>query len=152
MSGRARTIRDSVAPSLPLRPSATVRRVSLFEREVRVYLSAPALELLFDHAQVLSEGQRQGAAYFGSTMITFALERLADVVRDACDAVTAQRIAELVLADPRVQARARVIATQEVARRLGGPVGRVDLDLKVRLAGTSVHLDLDVQAEVGARA
>jgi hypothetical protein len=95
----------------------------------------------------LSEGQKQGAAYFGSTMITFSLERLAELVRDPCDAGTAQRIADLVLGDPRVQARARVIATQEVARRLSAPVGRVDIDVRVRAAGACIHLDLDVQAE-----
>jgi hypothetical protein len=128
-------------------PAKAARRVSLFEREVRVYLTSPALELLFAHAQVLSEGQKQGAAYFGSTMITFSLERLAELVRDPCDAGTAQRIADLVLGDPRVQARARVIATQEVARRLSAPVGRVDIDVRVRAAGACIHLDLDVQAE-----
>ena len=39
------------------KPMAGVRRVSLFEREIRIKLSGPALEILFDLAAVISEGQ-----------------------------------------------------------------------------------------------
>ena len=51
------------------KPMATARRVSLYEREIRVHLGTAAIEILFASAEVLSEGQRHGARYFGSTMI-----------------------------------------------------------------------------------
>jgi len=150
MAGRAHTVPDADT-GLPRKPMATARRVSLFEREVRVHLSTPALELLFEHAQVLSEGQRQAGVYFGSTMVTFDLARLAELVRDECDAAAAVRIAELLVRDPRVQARARILATSEAARRVGGPIGKLEIDVKSRAAGCCVHLDLDVQGEAGGR-
>ena len=49
------------------KPMSPARRVSLFEREIRVRLSAPALEILFEIAETLSEGQVAGRSYFGST-------------------------------------------------------------------------------------
>src|SRR6185295_4303350 len=99
-------------------------------------------------AQVLHEGQRQGNGYFGSTMITIELERAAAAVRDDCDAANARRVAELLEGDARVKARARLLATTAASRRAGVPLARVAVDLRVRTAGTRIHLDLDVEGEL----
>jgi hypothetical protein len=124
------------AAALPARkPMARATRVSLFEREIRVHLATPAIDLMFRGAQLLSEGQWQGERWFGSTMITLDLARLADQVRDACDAATAHRVAELLARDVRVAARARA----------GRPLLRVDVELSARAAGECVHIDLDVE-------
>src|SRR5262249_41953373 len=87
------------------KPCAPARRVSLFEREIRVHLGTAAIELLFSQAEVLSEGQRQGARYFGSTMITLDLGRAQTALREPCDAADARRVAQLLEKDARVQAR-----------------------------------------------
>src|SRR6266545_3755295 len=94
----------------PKKPMATVRRVSLFEREIRIGLSAAAIEILFDLASVLSEGAREPEGYFGSTMITIELARAAVLVSDPCDASTVHRLAELIATDARVFERARGLA------------------------------------------
>src|SRR3954449_13051215 len=89
------------APSSPthLRPIARVQRIALFEREVRERLSRAALDVLFARAEVISEGQstirNAKPAYFGSTMLTIDLNGLAGVLREACDAGTARRLANL---------------------------------------------------------
>ena len=98
---------------------AAVRRVSLFEREIRVGLSSAAIEILFDLAQVLSEGAREPDGYYGSTMITIELARAAALVSDPCDASTVRRLADLVGGDPRVRERARALAAAEAPP--GGP-------------------------------
>lgn len=126
------------------------RRVALFEREIRWKLSSAAVEILFERAQVLSEGERRGDGYFGSTMITFDLERARDAVREECDAASARRVAELVARDPRVRARARSLAITEAQARAGGRLARVDVDLRARASGIRVHLDLDVSADLAA--
>jgi hypothetical protein len=102
----------SAAPAQlpPRKPMASVRRVSLFEREIRVGLSSAAIEILFDLASVLSEGAREADGYYGSTMITIELARAAALVSDSCDASTVHRLAELVATDPRVRDRARALA------------------------------------------
>ena len=141
---------STIAPSaaaLPARkPMARATRVSLFEREIRVHLATPAIELMFRGAQLLSEGQWQGERWFGSTMITLDLARLVDQVRDACDAATALRVAELLARDVRVAARARAVAEEAARARAGRPLLRIDVELSARAAGECVHIDLDVEA------
>src|SRR6187549_641254 len=91
------------------RPMARATRIALFEREVRERLSRAALELVLGRAEVISEGQRgvrNGRdAYFGSTMLTIDLPSLDLLLRDACDAGTARRLAELLEADQVAGAR-----------------------------------------------
>ncbi len=130
------------------KPMAVARRVSLFEREIRVHVATAAIEVLFAVAEVLSEGQRDGARYFGSTMIRFDLERARAAVRDDCDAASARRVAELAAHDARVHARARALAAAAAAERVGVPLARLDSELRVRAAGSRVHIDLDVEGTV----
>lgn len=127
---------------------AIVRRVALFEREIRIRLSSAAIDILFDAAEVLSEGQRQGRGWFGSTMVTIDLATVAAALREPCDASSARRVAELCATDPRVRARAKSLATAEAEARAGARLARLDVDLKARAVGSRVHIDLDVEGEV----
>lgn len=130
---------------------ASVRRVSLFEREIRWRLSSAAVDLLFELAEVLSEGERRDGGYFGSTMLTMELARVADAVREDCDALSARQVAELLAADPRVATRARAMAIADAELRAGGPrLTAVKIELRARSSGTRVFLDVDVEAGVDA--
>src|SRR5688572_15685573 len=112
----------------PRRPMARARRVSLFEREIRIGLSSAAVEILFQLASVLSEGAREDGGYFGSTMITIDLGRAAALVSDPCDAGTVRRVADLLAADPRVRDRARALGAAEAARLAGAPMSGASID------------------------
>ncbi len=131
---------------------ATTRQVPLFEREIRWRLSSVALELLFEAAETLSEGERRGDGWYGSTMITIDLARLAPAVRDECDVLSAQRVAELFAVDPRVGKRARAIAAADAEVRAGTKLAAAKIDLRARAAGQVVYLDLDVEATIAAGA
>lgn len=141
---------DDAAPlteaAPPRKPMAAARRVSLFEREIRVGLSSAAVEILFQLASILSEGSGEDGGYFGSTMITIDLGRAAALVSDPCDAATVRRVAELLAADPRVRERARAVAAAEADRLAGRPLGRAQVDLRVRTSGHHLHMDVDVEA------
>ena len=128
------------------KPMAGARRVSLFEREIRIKLSSPAIEILFDLAVVISEGQLEQDGYFGSTMITIDMSRATGVVRDACDARTARRVADLLTSDSRVRARARRVAVAEAEARAGCKLRLPQVDMSVRATGSHVHIDVDVEA------
>jgi hypothetical protein len=130
----------------PRKPMAAARRVSLFEREIRVGLSSAAVEILFQLASILSEGAREEGGYFGSTMITIDLARAAALVSDPCDATTVRRVADLLSADGRVRERARAVAAAEADRLAGSPLGRAQIDLRVRTSGRHLHIDVDVEA------
>lgn len=137
------------------KPMATARRVALFEREVRWRLTTAAIEILFDVAEILSEGQRHAGGtapstgrWFGSTMVTIELARASDLFREEPDASTARRLAELLRLDARVAARIRGLATADAEERAGARLGRTELELRARSAGTQVFLDLDLEIEL----
>ena len=130
------------------KPMVTARRVALFEREVKLKLGAAALEVLLDAASVLSEGQRQGARWFGSTMITVDLAKLGDLLRDIDEPATAAQVADLLADDPRARGRARELALVAAAERAGGKLARTAADLRVRALGQVVQIDVDVEGDV----
>jgi hypothetical protein len=129
---------------------ARATRIALFEREVRERLSRAALDLLFARATVISEGQRAVRAerdsYFGSTMVTVDLPALSPLLRDACDAGTARRLAELLDADAGVAERVRQLAAAEAARVAGAGPREVSTHVTIRAQGAKVFIDVDVEA------
>jgi hypothetical protein len=132
-----------------LRPLARVQRIALFEREVRERLSRAALDLVFQRAEVMSEGQQSTRAgqpiYFGSTMLTIDLESLGPVLRESCDAGTARRLATLIGNDAAVAARVKSIATREAARIAGARLRGIATEMKVSSRGARVFIDVDVE-------
>jgi hypothetical protein len=135
---------------LLLRPLARVERISLFEREVKERLSRAALDVLFAAAGVMSEGQRSARgkreAFFGSTMLTIELEAAAVALRDAADARSAQRLAALLARDAGAQARIKRLAAEECERLSAARPRSLNTDIKVRARGTTVYVDVDVEA------
>lgn len=130
----------------PKKPMARARRVSLFEREIRIGLSSAAIEILFSRASVLSEGQVEGDGYFGSTMITFDCGRARELVCEPCDAATARRLGDLLASDERFRERARHVGAREASRLAGEALSAPQIDLRVRASGNHLHVDLDVEA------
>jgi hypothetical protein len=130
------------------KPLVTARRVALFDRKTTVGLSQPALELLFEGAEVLAEGERRGGSYLGSTMITLDLERLAPLMRERCDLLSAREIAQLIIHDSRVRTRARELTLADAHERAGVHAQKAQLELRARAVGARVYLDIDVEAEL----
>lgn len=130
----------------------STRRVSLFQREIRVSLSSAAIEILFDLASILSEGLQERGAYFGSTMITFDLARASDLVVDPCDAAAARRLCDELSTDPRLRDRARAVAVTEAERIAGGRLVEASVDVRARASGAHIDLDLDVEGRVATDA
>jgi hypothetical protein len=129
---------------------ARATRIGLFEREVRERPARAALDPLFARAEIISEGQRtqRGGrdAYFGSTMLTFDLPELSVLIRDACDAATAVRLAELLDGDPSVAKRIQELARREAARVSGATPKDVSAHVTIRAQGAKVFIDVDVEA------
>ena len=135
--------------SFPTRkPIHRARRISLFEREIRVTLSPAAVDILFQQAAMLSEGAIAGGWYGGSTMLTLDLPRAGHQLSEACDVVTAHQLELLCATDTRVHERARAIALREAQARAGMTLVRPLVDIRVYRSGRLVHIDLDVEARV----
>jgi hypothetical protein len=132
----------------PRKPMASARRVSLFEREVRVRLSSAAVEILFERASILSEGQQEDGGYYGSTMITVDCARAAHLVSDSCDAAVVKRVRDLCAADERIRERARAVGVGEAERLAGTELAEPQVDVRVRASGAHLHIDVDVEAQI----
>ena len=146
-------------PPLALRPLARAARISLFEREVRERLSRAALDVILAAAGIMSEGQRGARReapkrtatkghelFFGSTMLTIELESVAGSLRDAADARSAQRLAALLARDAGAHARIKRLAASECERLGNVRPKALSADIKVRARGTTVYVDVDVEA------
>jgi hypothetical protein len=140
------------ATPLPSRkPMASCRRVSLYQREIRVSPSSAARELLLEKSRRLSEGQRDGARFLGSTMLTLELGRVSALISDPIDASTARRLAEVADRDEQLKLGARLAALRAGERDAEGPLEAPELDVRVRANGTNVHIDVDVEGRLTAR-
>jgi hypothetical protein len=132
------------------KPMIRAVKIALFQREIRERLSVAALDLIFDRAEVISEGQRalRGGrdSYFGSTMLTLDLPALASLLSDACDAGTARRLAELLDGDAGVARRIQALSEREAARVAGDVPRQVGTHVAIRSQGAKVFVDVDVEA------
>ena len=141
---------DVGEPVAARRPMARATRIALFEREVRERISRAALELVLGRAEVISEGQRGARggrdAYFGSTMLTIDLPSLDLLLRDACDAGTARRLAELLEGDATAGERIEALAATEAARVAGATPRSVSTHVAIRSQAAKVFIDIDVEA------
>src|SRR5262252_726493 len=141
---------DPAGTPVARRPMARATRIALFEREVRERISRAALELVLGRAEVISEGQRgvRGGrdAYFGSTMLTIDLPSLDLLLRDACDAGTAHRLAELLESDAAAAERIEALAASEAARVAGAAPRSVSTHVAIRSQAAKVFIDIDVEA------
>jgi hypothetical protein len=145
------TSRAQAASALaPRRPMARATRIALFEREVRERLSRAAVELVLARADVISEGQRSvrggREAYVGSTMLTIDLPSLDLLLREACDAGTARRLAELLEDDKGARERIEALASAEAARVAGATPTSVSTHVTIRAHASKVFIDIDVEA------
>ncbi len=133
------------AKTYDLKPMVRARRVSLFQRDVLISLSAAAIEILLEGAAVLSEGQFEGQRYFGSTMVTVDVAKASRRVIDGCEERVVRKVAELCQKDKRLRTRLKQIARAEAHRLAGDNVVKLQIDVQVRFRGSHVHLDLDVE-------
>jgi len=133
-----------------IRPMAQVRRISLIEREIRETLSQAALDAVFAHAEVISEGETRQevgkSTFLGSTMLTCDLASTAEILREPADEGTARRLAALLHKEKTLDARIETIVRREVERITGRQPKKVRGETRIRIQGTRVFLDVDVEA------
>ena len=133
-----------------LRPMATVRRIALIEREVRERLSKAALDAIFARAKVMAEGERDTTGgrnlFVGSAMLTCDIAEVGHILREPADAGTANRLASLLAKDTSLAERALEIAKREVGRVAGQVPRTLRGETRIRVQGTKVFIDIDVEA------
>jgi hypothetical protein len=137
---------------------ARVHKVQLIRREIRETLSPSALEVLWRHGEHVIEGGQElhrgrGTAaprFYATVMVTCDLRRCAAWFREPADVATAERLAELMIGNPRVQKKLVALARPELARLAQVPESalHIELDHHVRAEGTRVLIDGDAMVSL----
>lgn len=142
----------------PLKPPARARRVAVLHRRgERGVLTTHAIEELFRSAEVLMEGSLGSAddpsheTWFGSIMITFHLDRLADHCRGLDNPETIERVVDAIVGSVRVRVRAHRLACAQVyERHPDRRIGTAQIESRFRREGATLLLDIDLEAPVEA--
>ena len=140
-------------PSLRKRPMASARRVSLFKREIIERLSPAGFDVLLASCGCLSEGQvTPDGAYYGSTMLTLDLSTAGPLLREEGDVAAARRLARLLRKERSLVKRVKQVARREARKVAGRPIRQPEVELRVRVEGARVLLDMDLEGELETRA
>jgi hypothetical protein len=79
-------------------------------------------------------------------MLTIDLPSLDLLLRDACDAGTAHRLAELLAGDAAAGERIEALAAAEAARVAGAAPRSVSTHVTIRSQAAKVFIDIDIEA------
>ncbi len=113
-------------------------------------LGPRAEEDFFRVAEVLTEGRLQDQSFYGSTLVTIDLERVAPSLRGGGGAAARKRIFEITSGSVRFRLRAMRLACADVARRYPDRrLGTARVETRMRLEGTRLLLDVDLEVPVG---
>lgn len=113
-------------------------------------LGPRAEEELFRFAEVLSEGRLEGGAFFGSTLVTIDLEKVAPELRGAEGERAREQLLAAVHGSVRVRLRAMRVACADVARRHPDRrLGTATIETRFRLDGSRLLVDVDLEMPVG---
>lgn len=133
-----------------IKPPVRVRPGALLRSREGWALGPRAEEELFRVAEVLSEGRLQGAAFFGSTLVTIDLEKVAPQLRGPEGEAERERLLSAASGSVRVRLRAMRVACADVARRHPDrTLGTASVETRFRLNGTLLLVDVDLEVPVG---
>src|SRR5688572_14028517 len=97
-----------------LKPPVAVRPGALVRARQHTALGPRAEDALFAGADVLSEGRRDGDAFFGSTLVTIDLARLASSFAHEAAELDRDRLFRAMEGSVRVRLHAMRLATNDV--------------------------------------
>ena len=110
------------------------------------------IDALFVHAEVLTEGGLDEAGrWFGSIMVTFDLDRLAEQFRGLETDDGREQLLDLASGSVRVRLLGHRLAMREVYRRfVEHPVGTAVIESRFRREGRLLLVDMDLEVPVRA--
>lgn len=138
-----------------LKPPTRVRPAALLAARGGLALGPRAEEVLFRGAEVLSEGSVADGSFFGTTLITIDLARVAPELAKPDDDERRRRFLEVLEGSVRIRLHAMRLACRDVARRHPDrALGMANVETRFRLEGNLVFLDVDLEVpvELAARA
>jgi len=147
----SRSAPEEGAHAMRRRPMARATRVALFRREIREWISPPALEILLGAADIVAEGSFEGTAgaeqlYLASIQATVDLPRCAAYIREPLDAAAARQLARHIHTDETARGLLMDLARREAERTAGCPLYELQVEIEASHRGESLLVALDVEA------
>jgi len=126
---------------------ARARRAAALHGPSGIAISREAEEILFAHAELLTEARVDANGYSGSTMITIDLEAASGLVRGLDTVAERERFVTIAKGSVRLRLRAMRFACTEATRRVPErALGTFNVDTSMRLEGPRMLVDVDVDA------
>jgi hypothetical protein len=132
---------------------AAAKKIGLFGREIREWISPPALEILLGAAERITEGSFEGPpgprqAYLGSIQLQIPLSACAEYLAEPLDASAARRVAELLRTDAKSREILLEVARQEAQRAAGCQLHELHVEIDSSHRGDTIIVGMDVEARV----
>lgn len=138
------------------RPMAPARKVALFRREVREWISPPAFEILVGSAEVVAEGAfdpspQSGPVFLGSVYLRVPLGSCAGYLRGPLDAAAARHLVNLLGRDEVVREVLTELASREAEKLAGCTLYDLEVEIASSHKGEELHIHLDIEGQVQPR-
>jgi hypothetical protein len=152
----AKQIEESQTSSSPLKPMVSARKVTLFRREIKEWISPPAIEILIGAAEVIAEGsfdtsETDNPLFLGSILIKVDLETCGAYIQDPLDASAARRLAQMILSDQIAREVLTELALREAERAAGCALFELQTDMGATHQGNELRISIELEGLVRQR-
>jgi hypothetical protein len=131
----------------------STRKVSLFRREIKEWISPSALEILIGASEVIAEGsfdttETDSPIFLGSIQIKVDLSACASYIQDPLDAAAAKRLTQMILSDQIAREVLAELALREAERAAGCALFELQTEMDVSHQGDELRISIDVEGLV----
>lgn len=132
------------------------RKVSLFRREIKEWISLPAFEILIGAAEVIAEGsfdttETDNPLFLGSILIKVDLSACASYIQDPLDAAAARRLTQMILSDRIAREVLTELALREAERSAGCALFELQTEMDATHRGEELRISIELEALVRQR-
>ena len=136
-----------------VKPMVPARKVSLFRREIREWISPPAFEILIGAAEVITEGsfdttEADDPSFLGSIQIKVPLGSCDTFIRYPLDAAAARRLTQMLQDDEIAQEVLLELAQRETERAAGCALFELQTEIETSHQGDELRISIDVEGLV----
>ncbi len=152
----AKLLDVSQTHSSQLMPMVSARKVSLFRREIKEWISPPAFEILIGAAEVIAEGsfdttENDNPLFLGSILIKVDLSACSSYIQDPLDAAAAKRLTQMILSDQIAREVLTELALREAERSAGCALFELQTEIDASHKGNELSICIELEGLVRPR-
>jgi len=134
----------------------SARKVSLFRREIKEWISLPAFEILMGAAEVIAEGsfdnsETDNPLFLGSILIKVDLSDCESFIQAPLDAAAARRLTQMILSDQIAREVLTELALREAERVAGCALFGLQTEMNASHQGNELRISIELEGLVRQR-